>query len=210
MHQGRPRTSSSGQGQAKVNSSSPPRSDQRERDPLAKTKKEREKKEQLCLKISELGFWETDENVGAHLCGQSEATQKKSLETQLRFHQHVLKQSTADKSLYYLSRNKHKLSSSELRASLGKLISACPCPSLEEMLHSPQLLVSSKIQHCFEEDGEWGWYNGLVIGYNNAEHEVIYFGEETIYQFNFFKDFSSGNLKIDTLEKYFFECNHLA
>ena len=122
----------------------------------------------------------------------------------------MLKQSTADKSLYYLSRNKHKLSSSELRASLGKLISACPCPSLEEMLHSPQLLVSSKIQHCFEEDGEWGWYNGLVIGYNNGEHEVIYFGEETIYQFNFFKDFSSGNLKIDTLEKYFFECNHLA
>ena len=126
MHQGRPRTSSSGQGQAKVNSSSSPRSDQRERDPLAKTKKEREKKEQLCLKISELGFWETDENVGAHLCGQSEATRKKSLETQLRFHKHVLKQSTADKSLYYLSRNKHKLSSSELHASLGKLISACP------------------------------------------------------------------------------------
>ena len=49
-----------------------------------------------------------------------------------------------------------------------------------------------------------------MIGYNNAEHEVIYFGEETIYQFNLFKDFFSGNLKIDTLEKYFFECNHLA
>ena len=64
-------------------------------------------------------------NIGAGLCGQSEATWKKSLETQLRFRQHVLKQSTADKSLYYLSRNKRKLSSSELRANLGREAYLC-------------------------------------------------------------------------------------
>ena len=166
---------------------------------ISKRKKEQEKKEQLCHKISELGFWSTEKNVDAGLCEQSEATRKKFLETQLRFRQHVLKQSTADKSLYQLSRHKRKLSSSELRANLEKLISAYPrLSSLEEMLHSPQLLVGSKIQHRFEdEDGELGWYRGLVIGYSNAEHEVIYFGEETIYQFNLFEDFSSGDLKLD-------------
>ena len=114
--------------------------------------------------MSQNNFWDTDENIGAGLCGQSEATQKKSLETQLRFCQHALKQSTADKSLYYLSRNKRKLSSFELHANLEELISAYPRPSLEEMLRSPQLLIGSKIQHRFEEDGKLEWYNGLVIG----------------------------------------------
>ena len=61
----------------------------------------------------------------------------------------------------------------------------------------PQLLIGFEIQHRFEnEDGDLTWYNGLVIGFNNTEHEVIYSGEETIYQFNLFKDFSNGDLKI--------------
>ena len=45
-------------------------------------------------------------------------------------------------------------SQAKLHANLEKLISACPCPPLEEMLRSPQLLVCSKIQHHFENWGD--------------------------------------------------------
>ena len=103
---------------------------------VTKRKKELEKKEQLSLKISEQGFWNCDEKINSGIRGQSEAKRKKSLEIQLRFHQHVLKQSTTDKSLYCLSRNRHKLSSSELSANLIKLISAYAHPLLDEILCS--------------------------------------------------------------------------
>ena len=62
----------------------------REMDLVTKRKKEQEKKEQLCLKISEQGFWNSEEKISAGIRGQSEARWKKSLETQLRFRQHVL------------------------------------------------------------------------------------------------------------------------
>ena len=172
----------------------------REVDLVTKRKKEQEKKEQLCLKISEQGFWNSEGKIGAGIRGQSEATRKKSLETQLRFRQHVLKQSTTDKSLYCLSQNRRKLSSSELSANLMMLISAFPRPSLEEILRSPQLLIGFEIQQRFEnEDGDLTWYNGLVIGFNNTEHEVLYSGEESICHFNLFEDYSNGDLKITTL-----------
>lgn len=169
-----------------------------EMDLVTKRKKEQEKKEQLCLKIAKEGFWNSEGKIGAGICGLSEASRKKSLETQLRFRQHVLKQA-ADKSFYCLSKNRRKLSSSELAANLMTLTSTFPCPSLEEILCSPQLLIGLEIQHRFEdEDEKLAWYNGLVVSFSNTEHEVIYSGEETIYHFNLFEDYSLGDLKINT------------
>lgn len=170
----------------------------REMDLVTKRKKEQEKKEQLCLKIAKQGFWNSEVKISTGIHGQSEATRKKSLETQLRFRQHVLKQA-ADKSLYCLSKNRRKLSSSELVANLMTLISIFPCPSLQEIIRSPQLLIGFEIQHRFEdEDGILTWYSGLVIGFNteHSEHEVLYSEDETIYCFKLFEDYSNGDLKI--------------
>jgi hypothetical protein len=138
----------------------------REMDIITKRKKEQEKKGQLCLKISDKG---SEEKIRAGIGGQSEANRKKFLETQLRFRQHVLKQSTTDKSLYCVSRNRHKLSSSELSANLMKLISAYPHPSMEEILHSPQLLIGLEIQHRFADNwhGIMDW--SLVITTQNMK-----------------------------------------
>ncbi len=44
-----------------------------------------------------------------------------------------------------------------------------------------------KIKHRFEDnEGTLAWYDGVVIGINGMEHEVIYYEELTrsIYQFD--------------------------
>ena len=52
-----------------------------------------------------------------------------------------------------------------------------------------------EIRHRFEDDsGCLTWYNGLVIGMQNMEHEVLYFGEEEICRFDLLQDLAKGDL----------------
>ena len=76
--------------------------------------------------------------------------------------------------------------SSELSVNLLKLITVTQQVTLEKILKSPNLLVGMEIEHRFEdEDGTQSWYNGIVIGMLNMEYEVIYIGEDTVYQFTY-------------------------
>ena len=163
----------------------------------AKRRKEQLKKESLCQKISKNGFWNSEAKMRAGLAGKSESNRKNSLEIQLRFRQHVLKQSFENKSVYCLSKKGKKLPSSELSVNLLKLITVTQQVALEKILKSPNLLVGMEIEHRFEdEDGTQSWYNGIVIGMLNMEYEVIYIGEDTVYQFDLLTDLSSGDLKV--------------
>ena len=75
-------------------------------DLVTKRKKEQEKKEQVCHKISEQGLWNFEVKIIAGVYGSSDTNQRKFLEAHLRFEQHILKQSRTDKSLYCVSRNR--------------------------------------------------------------------------------------------------------
>ena len=67
---------------------------------------------------------------------------------------------------------------------------------VEDTLKSPEELVGREIKHRFEnEDGSLTWYDGLVIGVNNMESEVLYYGEEDVCEFDLLHDFAKGDLE---------------
>ena len=170
---------------------------QREQAIIIKQGKEKEKKEKLCQQLSRNGYWNSESMIVAGLAGKTESQCRNYLEFQLRFRQHVLKQPYSDKSVYYLSKNEKKLTSKELSAKLLMLISAAPSPTTGEILKSPKLLIGMEIKHRFEdEEGIPTWYNGLVVGINDTEHEVIYRVEESVYQFDLLEDLMKGDLEI--------------
>lgn len=66
-----------------------------------------------------------------------------------------------------------------------------------DILKAPEELVGQEIKHCFQnEDGSFTWYDGLVIGINSMEFEVIYYGEEDVCEFDLLYDLSKGDLEI--------------
>lgn len=99
--------------------------------------------------------------------------------------------------MYCVSRRGKKLSSCELSTNLCKLIHTAPSPTVEDILKAPEKLVGQEIKHCFQnEDESLTWYKGLVVGINNMESEVIYYGEEDICEFDLLRDYSKGDLEI--------------
>ena len=161
----------------------------------ARRVKEGKRKDDLCQKISQAGFWSSEAKIKKGLTGKSELEQRKHLETQLRFRQHVLKQTFHDKSVFFASSKGKKLSSHELHANLLKLVSDTQSPTTREVLRSPVLLIGIEIRHQFEDDsGILAWYDGIVIGMQDMVHEVLYYGEEDICQFDLLEDIARGDL----------------
>ena len=70
------------------------------------------------------------------------------------------------------------------------------CPTTEEILKVPSLLVGMEIRHCFEDEDGLTWYDGLVIGVANMEFEVIYSGEEDICEFDLLQDYMKSDIAI--------------
>ena len=69
------------------------------------------------------------------------------------------------------------------------------CPTTEEILKVPSLLVGMEIRHRFEDEDGLTWYDGLVIGVANMEFEVIYSGEEDICEFDLLQDYMKSDLQ---------------
>ena len=70
------------------------------------------------------------------------------------------------------------------------------CPTTEEILKVPSLLVGMEIRHRFEDEDGLTWYDGLVIGVANMEFEVIYSGEEDICEFDLLQDYMKSDITI--------------
>ena len=60
-----------------------------------------------------------------------------------------------------------------------------------------ELLIGLEIRHRFEDDsGILTWYDGMVIGMQDMDHEVLYFGEKDVCQFDLLEDLASGDLTV--------------
>jgi hypothetical protein len=71
---------------------------EREQALIAKQRKEKQKKEELCQQVLREGYWNSEAKIRAGLhvvCGKSESRCRKYLEVQLRFRQHVLNRRTS-------------------------------------------------------------------------------------------------------------------
>ena len=54
------------------------------------------------------------------------------------------------------------------------------------------------IQHRFiDRDGSLTWYDGLIVGHitDTELFEVIYFGEDCVYEFELLEDYSKNDVK---------------
>ena len=173
---------------------------EREETHIKKRNAEKEKKLQICTQISQDGFWTSRDNATLNLAKKpSETRRKQTLKTQLKFRQVVLKQTFPDKSVFQYSKAGKQLTSFELLQNLCKLMEASPCPTESEVLADLKLLVGTRISHRFEEEnGDLTWYEGLVVGKipDSELFEVIYFGEEEVYEFELLEDFHKGDLKL--------------
>ena len=58
---------------------------------------------------------------------------------------------------------------------------------------SPKNSAPAIMERCCRQGHSTTWQRMALDG---MEHKVVYSGEETIYQFNLFEDFSNGDLKI--------------
>ena len=111
----------------------------------------------------------------------------------------MLKQTFPDKSVFQYSKAGKQLTSFELLLNLCKLMEALPCPTESEILANLKLLVGTRISHRFEdENSDLTWYEGLVVGNipDSELFEVIYFGEEEVYEFELLEDFHNSDLKL--------------
>ena len=74
---------------------------------------------------------------------------------------------------------------------------ALPCPTESEILANLKLLVGTRISHRFEdENSDLTWYEGLVVEKipDSELFEVIYFGEEEVYEFELLEDSTTVTL----------------
>ena len=63
----------------------------------------RKKVESLCCRVSDEGFWTSEEEVFESITGKCESKKRELLQTQLHFRQLVFKQPYSDKSIFFFS-----------------------------------------------------------------------------------------------------------
>ena len=133
---------------------------EREQALIAKQRKEKQKKEELCQQVLREGYWNSEAKIRAGLhvvCGKSESRCRKYLEVQLRFRQHVLNRRTSTNHFSVYQKREKSCHLKNYLTILLTLISAVSLPTTEEILKCPKLLVGMQVKHCFEDEGIFTW-----------------------------------------------------
>ena len=124
------------------------------------------------------------------------------MKLQLDFHKKVLEQKHADKTLFFITKDKQKLSIEEITENLCQLLgSTTTFPAASDSLAvSCESLVGKQIFHRWQDvDGKEKWYKGQVLSLVPATTEwynVIYDGEDEILSLNLLVDIDKGDLEI--------------
>lgn len=158
-------------------------------------------KEKLTEDIMQYGLWQSAGQVESGLASLSSNSQKlTAMKCQLDFRKKVLEQK-APKEVFYMSRNKKKLSVDEVKSNLLSLISTIhqpqPCQS-SPFISSQESLVGKRIFHKWKDsDGSERLYYGQILSLVPGTTEwfnVLYDDEETVLSLNLFVDIEKGDL----------------
>ncbi|XP_072171738.1 uncharacterized protein [Diadema setosum] len=169
-------------------------------------KKEKEEKERADRKLHELekytkdihfhGLWQSIREVDEMLTSIPPSSGKvNALKAQLRFRQHVLRQTHPNGDIYAFSAKGSPHSWEHLAENVKSLIAhsfSLPSTSMPE---DAPLLVGKRIQHRFEADEFKGRVVSQVPGYPEW-YNVKYDGDEAIYSYKLLDDYAEGDLKI--------------
>ena len=105
--------------------------------------------------------------------------------------------------MFKFSQGGKQFSVDQLQANLFKLLpadeEATSNTLLDQALQDPEYLVSRRINHQFEVEGELVWFKGTVTRYDSQSKEflVVYDGEEDPCSFQLLDDIENGDLVLD-------------
>ena len=164
-------------------------------------KKFREK-EKLTEEIMLYGLWQDECQVTSALSKLKSSTEKlKALKCQLDFRKKVLEQK-GPKEVFYMSKNRRKLTVDEVIGNLLSLISPSHRPlvtsSPSPFVATQESLVGRRICHKWREsDGSESLYYGRILSVVPGTTDwfnVIYDSEDTVLSLNLFTDIEKGDL----------------
>ena len=161
-----------------------------------------EVKEKLTNDLMLYGLWQSESDIQNGLAKlKTKAEQLRALKTQLSFRNKVLEQKHPEKDIFFLSKNKKKLSIEEVVENFKKLLLMQP-PS-NAMFHH-ESLVGKRIRHRWEDsDGSAEWYYGRILSLVPGTDDwfnVIYDGETEVLSLNLLLDIEKGDLEFVTMK----------
>ena len=134
---------------------------------------------------------------------RSNSDKLKALKCQLDFRKKVLEQQ-APKEVFFLSKNKKKLTCDEVVKNLLTLLAVSSITDATQTFSpfraSQESLVGKRIRHRWKDsDGTDQWYYGNILSLvpgTNDWFNIQYDGEEVILSLNLFVDIEKGDLDI--------------
>ena len=148
------------------------------------------------------GLWQNKSQVTSALGKIKSTTEKlKALKCQLDFRKKVLEQS-GPKEVFYMTKNRRKLTVDEVMGNLLSLISPSHRPPVSSspspFVATQESLVGRRICHKWREsDGSEHLYYGKILSIVPGTTDwfnVIYDGEDIVLSLNLFIDIKRGDL----------------
>lgn len=160
-------------------------------------------KEKVTQDLMSYGLWQTEIQVHEGLRRlRSNSDKLKALKCQLDFRKKVLEQK-APKDVFYLSKNKKKLTCNEVVKNLLTLLAVSSTDATQTsspFRASQESLVGKRICHRWKDsDGTEQWYYGNILSLvpgTNDWFNIQYDGEDVILSLNLFVDIEKGDLDI--------------
>ena len=159
-------------------------------------KKAMETKEKLTNDLMLYGLWQSESDIQTGLAKLKTKTEMlQALKTQLHFRSKVLEQKYPEKDVFFLSKNKKKLTVDEVTQNLIKLLTPPPSSNAANQ----ESLVGKRIRHRWKESDESEqWYYGRILSLVPGTDDwfnVAYDGESEILSLNLLLDIEKGDLE---------------
>ena len=162
--------------------------------------KKLKEKEDLVQMIIRYGLWQSKHQIQEELLKLKTKKEKvTALKVQLDFRKKVLEQKHADKTLFFITKNKRQLTVEEITVNLCQLLGSTPVAS-GSLAVNCESLIGKIIFHRWQDvDGKEKWYKGQVLGLvpgTTDWYNVKYDGEYEILSLNLLVDIDKGDLEI--------------
>ena len=162
--------------------------------------KKLKEKEDLVQMILRYGLWQSKHQIQEELLKLKTKKEKvTALKLQLDFRKKVLEQKHADKTLFFITKDKRQLTVEEVTANLCQLLGSTSIAS-GSLAVNCESLIGKLIFHRWQDvDGKEKWYKGQVLSLvpgTTDWYNVKYDGEDEILSLNLLVDIDKGDLEI--------------
>ena len=165
--------------------------------------KKLKEKEELVQMILRYGLWQSKRQVQEELLKLKSKKEKvAALKLQLDFRKKVLEQKHADKTLFFITKNKRQLTVEEISENLCQLLDSATTFQVGSgsLAVNSESLIGKQIFHRWKDvEGKETWYKGQVLNLvpgTTDWYNVKYDGEDEILSLNLLVDIDKGDFEI--------------